>query len=151
MAKRPGQFRKYLPRKVTRLDGHVFDSAGEAKRYATLRMLERGNVVRNLECHPKYPMHINGKKLGRGYMILDFRYELLQDGLWVPIIEDFKGIDTRESAFRRQVCEAVNNITIKVTTYDGYRRGESEEAGRCDEGCRDQEGQGSGDNRGSSR
>ena len=112
-----GEFQGALkPRKV-KVDGHVFDSQTEAARYGQLCLLERVGQVRNLKVHPKVPMHINGKKLGRGYMVLDFSFEEYKDGAWRTRYEDVKGaLDTREAKLRRRVAELVNDITIHVFT-----------------------------------
>lgn len=100
------------------VDGHVFDSVAEAKRYGTLKMLTiaRPPLVRSLTVFPTLPMVVNGVKIGRGYLKLDFLYEEWVDGAWRPVYEDFKQVDTRESKQRRAVCEAVNNVKIKVVT-----------------------------------
>ena len=58
---------------------------------------------------------INGKKIGRGYITLDFKYEEVIDGAWRTVFEDYKAVDTRESRVRRQVCEAIHDIHIKLT------------------------------------
>lgn len=97
------------------VDGLKFDSQSEARRYGTLRMLTLAGEVRNLECHVRIPMHVNGRKIGRGWMSLDFRYERFRDGAWRIVHEEHKPVDTRESKQRRMVAEACNEIVIEVT------------------------------------
>lgn len=101
--------------KPVMVDGIKFDSSSEARRYGTLRMLALAGEVRNLECHVKIPMIVNGAKIGRGWMSLDFRYERFRDGAWRLVHEEHKPVDTRESKQRRMVAEAANGITIEVT------------------------------------
>lgn len=123
------------PRPVTRprwvkrveIDGHKFDSAGEGRRYQELKLLERAGRIRNLEIHPKLPMVINGKKIGRGWLTLDFKYEegtVVPGGkppgpmiTWETIYEDYKPVVTRDSKTRRQVAEAIHAIQIRITTH----------------------------------
>lgn len=104
--------RRHIRPKPTEIDGIKFGSRSEARRYQELRLLEKAGAVMDLRVHPKLPLVVNGQKIGRGAITLDFSY--LENG--VLIYEDFKGIDTRESKLRRQVCEAVNGIKIRVTS-----------------------------------
>ena len=109
--------RYHRPYQATRveIDGHKFDSKAEAKRYGQLKLAQMGGRVRALKVHPRVPIVINGKKIRRGYMVLDFSYEEIRDGAWRTIYEDVKGgADTHLAAFRREVCEAINGITIDV-------------------------------------
>lgn len=106
--------RPIAPPKKPVVDGHKFDSAAESWRYADLKRLQDRGLVRGLEVHPRLPMVINGRKVGRGYMVLDFTYEAWIDGAWRKVWEDFKRFDTDLSRFRRKVCEAINGITITV-------------------------------------
>lgn len=100
------------------IDGIHFPSTAEAKRYGTLRLLshvslEKGGI-QNLSLKPKFPMVINGVKIGSGWLKLDFQYEELRDTMVQTVYEDVKSVDTRESKIRRRVCEAIHGITIKV-------------------------------------
>lgn len=87
----------------------------ELKRYGTLRMLQMAGEIRDLTVHPKLPMHVGGKKIGRGYMTLDFSYLEHFDGAWRRVYEDVKAIDTRENRLRRDICEACNGVIIRLT------------------------------------
>ena len=46
------------------VDGIVFDSLAEARRWVTLRMLQSGGVISNLERQPKFDCHANGVRIG---------------------------------------------------------------------------------------
>lgn len=98
----------------TELDGFTFDSKAEALRYAEVKMLLRGGLIKELRVKPRLPMVINGRKIGRGYMILDLSYLDFIDGEWRLVYEDSKSVDTAANKVRRQVCEAINDIHIKV-------------------------------------
>ena len=71
--------------------------------------------IRNVRYHPRLPLKINGKKIGRGYLELDFSYEAWVDGAWRTQYEDVKGgADTHVARLRRQVAEAIHGVHIKV-------------------------------------
>ncbi|MDJ0950937.1 MAG: DUF1064 domain-containing protein [Alphaproteobacteria bacterium] len=97
-------------------DGITFDSPGELRRYGELKMLARAGRVRDLVVHPRLPLVINGRKIGRGWLTLDFSYQEWRDGAWRTVYEDYKEVDTRESKLRRQIAEAIHGITIRVKT-----------------------------------
>lgn len=109
--------RRHIQPVPTVVDGIRFDSKAESARYGALRMMERAGEIRDLEVHPRLPMEINGRKIGRGYLTLDFLYwEKAESGDWRLVFEDFKSVDTRESKVRREVCEAINNVEIRVVS-----------------------------------
>jgi hypothetical protein len=71
------------------MDGVVFDSIRECRRYAELKMLLRSGIISNLELQPKFPIVLNGQHICN--YISDFRY-LDQNGK--TIVEDSKGMRT---------------------------------------------------------
>lgn len=118
MARHPNirTVRQHYRPKPVHIDGMKFDSTAEGHRYATLKLLLAAKEIRNLVVHPTVPMVVNDIRIGRGILTLDFTYEEFIDGEWRTIYEDFKAVDTRESKIRRQVAEACNGITIRVTS-----------------------------------
>jgi hypothetical protein len=106
-------------------DGIRFDSEAEGNRYAALKLrtMTRGPLqIRNLEVHPRLSLEVVGlktgklNKVGRGYIVLDFKYEEQRDGAWRVVYEDYKGGNiTRESKTRLNLCEALHEIQIKIT------------------------------------
>lgn len=58
---------KFFNKKTT-VDGHVFDSLKESKRYQELRLLEQAKEIRELVVHPTFELvpgfkiDVNGKK-----------------------------------------------------------------------------------------
>lgn len=76
---------KNKAKKIT-IDGILFDSLGEGAYYVILKArCDRGEIT-DLECHPHYPIEVNGKKIGRGAK-MDFAFS---EGGKRHII-DFKG------------------------------------------------------------
>ena len=97
------------------VDGYKFDSNAEAKRYGELKLLAMAGEIRDLEVHPALYMTINGRKIGQGYITLDFSYwGKAESGDWRLVYEDVKAVDSRESKVRREVCEAIHGIKIEV-------------------------------------
>lgn len=80
--------------KKTILDGHLFDSRKEAKRYHELKLLQAAGEVWNLELQPRIPLMVNGVKVGT--YIADFRYNK-SDGTLV--IEDVKSPATKTPVY----------------------------------------------------
>lgn len=84
--------RKYHNTKI-RVDGIMFDSKLEAKRYGQLKLMERTGVIRDLELQPEFELipsfKKNGKTWRRTVYRADFRYVRAEDDR--IIIEDVKG------------------------------------------------------------
>lgn len=102
------------PRRVT-FDGITFASAGESRRYSVLKLEQHAKQIRNLQVHVKLPLVVNGKKIGRGYIEIDFHYDRLTDGKWIETWEDYKGVMTREAQQRIKLAEALHGITINIS------------------------------------
>jgi hypothetical protein len=78
-----------MPRKSRKsvIDGITFDSALEASRYRHLKARQEAGEISNLECHPRFPLVVNGVKIGpQGIYTADFRYS----AGGVVIVEDVK-------------------------------------------------------------
>ena len=93
---------------ATTVDGIRFDSKAEADRYATLRLLERANELRDLRVHTTFSLKV-GELLICKYEC-DFEY-------WLPggehVVEDVKGKRTREYGIKRNLMLALMCIRIK--------------------------------------
>lgn len=105
--------RHFRPTRLT-IDGVQYDSTVEAKRRGQLQLLQCAGIIRDLRRKPRLPLVVNGKKIGRGYLTLDFAYAEYVDGAWRDVIEDVKSVDTRESRLRRELAEALHGVKIKV-------------------------------------
>tara|TARA_R110000823_G_scaffold192267_1_gene323913 strand:+ start:297 stop:623 length:327 start_codon:yes stop_codon:yes gene_type:complete len=85
----------------TIVDDIRFASKKEAARYVELKLLEKNNVIRNLELQPRFPCIINGKKVCS--YIADFRYFSNNS----TIVEDVKGKKTDIYKLKKKLVEAL--------------------------------------------
>lgn len=69
----------------TEVDGIVFDSAAEARRYRELRLLEQAGAIGPIQLQPRFPLVVEGVKIGT--YVGDFAY----DERGRRIVEDVKG------------------------------------------------------------
>ena len=103
---------KYHNKKVE-YDGIKFDSVKEKNRYIGLKQLERLGVIQNLQRQVKYELQpsfkLNGKTIRSITYIADFVY--IQDG--VEIIEDVKGMRTKEYLLKKKLFEYKYQKEIK--------------------------------------
>jgi hypothetical protein len=97
---------KWKSRKVE-LDGIIFDSANEAKRYQILKAEERLGRITGLERQVSYPFFEDGK-LCFTYKS-DFNYTT-SDG--EEVVEDVKGMPTDVYLLKKKLIEARYKITI---------------------------------------
>lgn len=109
---------KYRAKSET-VDGHLFPSGREARRYRELKLMEAGGAIRELELQPKFKLgpddapilirsagYPNGR---RAVYLADFRY---RDRHGSTVIEDVKGIDTPLSKLKRAIVEAQYLVKI---------------------------------------
>lgn len=107
---------KYGARK-TELDGMVFDSNHEARRYAYLKTLERAGEISGLERQVKYilvPAQAgeDGKIVERAVIyVADFVYRDAHSG--EKVVEDAKGMRTRDYIIKRKLMRYVHGIEIR--------------------------------------
>lgn len=112
---------KYGSKKIE-IDGIVFDSKKEAKRFQELSLMEASGAIQNLQRQVKYvliPSQYDGwydkgkfkkKCVERECTyIADFVYE--QDGK--RIVEDTKGFRTKDYIIKRKLMLHVHGIKIK--------------------------------------
>lgn len=103
---------KYHNKKVI-YDGIEFDSEKEKNRYIGLKQLERLGVIQNLQRQVKYELQpsfkLNGKTIRSITYIADFVY--IQDG--AEIIEDVKGMRTKEYLLKKKMFEYKYQKEIK--------------------------------------
>ena len=92
--------------KKTIIDGQVFDSRKEAKRYQELVLLENVGVIKNLSRQVKFVLipsqrdEVTGKVVERECSYrADFEYT--EDGK--TIVEDVKGFKTKEYIVKRKL------------------------------------------------
>jgi hypothetical protein len=93
------------------LDGIVFDSKSEMKRYAELRIMQAAGEISMLMCQPEFKVEINGQH----YCTYTADFEYHDDRLGEWIFEDVKSVATeKDPAFRlrQKAAELFHGITI---------------------------------------
>ena len=104
---------KYHSRKVT-VDGEVFDSKKEYKRFCELRLLERAGAIQNLQRQVRFELipsqKIGGKVVERPcFYIADFMYQ--ENGK--TVVEDTKGFKTKDYVIKRKLMLYRYGIQIR--------------------------------------
>lgn len=95
----------------TEIDGIIFDSKHEAKRYQELRLLERAGEINNLCLQVPYIL-IDKSKYGRSIKyVADFVYND-RNGL---VVEDAKGMKTPVYRLKKRMMAEKYGIKIKET------------------------------------
>lgn len=99
----------------TVLDGQRFDSAGEAQRYAALKLQQRANLIRALATQVEFELHACDLATGElaviGLFVADFNYIEVATGL--RVVEDFKGMATLPLArWKMRHMKAEYGITV---------------------------------------
>ena len=98
-------------------DGIRFDSQREMARYAALKLLEKGGMIRDLRRQVRIPLHGRDGPLRfpskrTAVYVADFVYFDIPKG--VEVIEDSKGFETAEFKLKRAIL-AAQGITVVVT------------------------------------
>ena len=108
---------KYHSRKIT-VNGQVFDSIKEYRRFCELSLLERAGTVRGLQRQVKFELipaqrdPDTGKVVERACTyVADFSYT--ENGR--RVVEDTKGMKTRDYIIKRKLMLYVHGIRIKET------------------------------------
>jgi hypothetical protein len=101
---------KYGNRK-TEVDGKIFDSKREAERYRDLRLLEAAGKIKALETQVRFELKVKGHLICS--YVADFRYrEMPAD---VVVVEDSKGMKTRDYIIKKKLMKACWGIEVKET------------------------------------
>jgi len=102
---------KYNAVKVE-VDGFIFDSKAEGRRYSELKLLERAGEIKDLRLQPKFTCAVNGKVIC--HYIADFHY--FDSQTQSEKIEDVKGMKTPVYKLKKRLFEALYNQTITEIT-----------------------------------
>lgn len=105
----PRQTNKYRARKME-VDGIIFASKAEARRYSHLKMLVRIGEIEDLEMQPRFGLVVNGQKVCD--YVADFRYRVRATG--ATVVEDVKSAPTRTKEYRIKVrlLKALHGIEV---------------------------------------
>lgn len=107
---------KYRNRKVT-VDGIMFDSVREARRYGELKLLEKGGYISNLRLQVPFELLPNQKDIDGNVIerkvryIADFVYFDRQKGQ--EVVEDAKGVRTDVYRLKKKLMLDKYGIQIK--------------------------------------
>lgn len=114
--------------KKTIVDGIVFDSRKEARRYGELSMLQRAGVISDLELQKEFELvpaqyetfpryGKNGQRLKDGKRCLEKPVKYKADFVYKEngsvIVEDTKGVKTKDYIIKRKLMLHIHNIKIK--------------------------------------
>lgn len=94
---------------ATEVDGIRFASKKEARRYRELSLLEKAGQIHRLRLQVRYPLVVNGVKIG--HYTADFVYT--ENG--AEVVEDSKGVRTRDYILRAKLMRALYGVTILET------------------------------------
>lgn len=109
---RLGKRKNKLNARKVEYDGHKFDSAKEKNRYIELVLLMKAGEIYQLRVHPKYPLNVNGKKIGEYWA--DFEY-VDKDGLHVEDVKGYKGGCTWNLfRFKAKLFHVLYGIEVEV-------------------------------------
>tara|TARA_X000001388_G_scaffold67229_1_gene54460 strand:+ start:1564 stop:1905 length:342 start_codon:yes stop_codon:yes gene_type:complete len=94
----------------TEVDGIMFHSKKEAKRYSELKLLEKAGEISQLELQPKFIIQIEGIKICN--YIADFRYidkkaQGTNGQMGTTVVEDVKGVLTPVYRLKKKLVEAL--------------------------------------------
>jgi len=98
--------RKYRNVPTIGPDGTRFASKAEAARDAELQMLAKGGLISDLVRQPKFPLVVNGVKVGT--YIADWQYrERIGLKATLSVVEDKKGVRTRAFDLKWKLAQAL--------------------------------------------
>lgn len=105
--------RKYGNRPVE-IDGILFGSQREARRFAELRLMELAGQIRELKPHPSFPLDVNGYPICR--YVGDASYVVAATN--VRVVEDTKSPATRKNPVFRLKAKLFRAIHgFEITEY----------------------------------
>ena len=124
------RYNKYYNIKTKTTDGLVFDSTHEARRWEQLLLLQRAGKITNLqrqvayellpaqyETYPRFSK--KGERLKDGQRLIERKAEYVADFVYTDaetgetIVEDAKGIRTKDYILKRKLMLAVHSIRIR--------------------------------------
>lgn len=116
--------RKYGNKKVE-INGHVFDSRKEARRYQELRLLEKAGAIQDLQTQVKFiliPAQHERNTIGprggiRKGKLIERECAYVADFVYTEngntVVEDTKGFKTKDYIIKRKMMLWMHGIRIK--------------------------------------
>lgn len=100
----------------TIIDGRVFDSRKEARRYAELKLLERAKQISGLECQRKFVL-IPSQKDPVTHKVVERECSYIADFVYYEdgelVVEDTKGVKTKDYVIKRKLMLYVHGIRVR--------------------------------------
>ena len=121
---------KYYNVKTRALDGTVFDSLKEARRWDELILLQRAGKITDLQRQVTYELipaqyetyarySKRGEPLKEGLRLIERKVEYIADFTYIDtetgelVVEDTKGVKTKDYIIKRKLMLSVHGIRIK--------------------------------------
>ena len=95
----------------TWVDGFEFHSQKEAHRWGVLKLMAVAGEITDLDRQVRFPLRVNRQEVC--CYIADFTYRESSGG--PLIVEDSKGLKTRDYIIKKKLMKAVHGIEIKET------------------------------------
>jgi len=95
--------------KKTEVNGVTFDSAGEAKRYQELLLMEKAGIISDLQRQVKFVLTPKQEGERESSYLADFVY--LENG--ERVVEDYKGMKTDAYILKRKFMLFFHGIRIR--------------------------------------
>lgn len=95
----------------TTVDGVLFASKKEARRWGELQLLQRAGVIRELRRQVAFPLAVNGVPICK--YISDFTYNEGKSNHLT--VEDSKGVLTKDCALKLKLMKAIHGIDVRLT------------------------------------
>ena len=112
------RYSKYRNRKVE-IDGIVFDSVKEGRRYQELKLLEKAGYVKDIKLQVPFVL-LPSQKNNEGKVaerkvsyVADFVYDEQRDGEWRSVVEDVKGVRTEVYRLKRKLMLFIHGIEVQ--------------------------------------
>jgi len=95
---------------------HTHDSVAERNRCHVLHVKQERGEIHHLEIHFRYPLMVNDVPIG--VYEADFVYYVRPDpdGASVLVVEDVKGVRTRDYILKARLMKALYNIEVQEVT-----------------------------------
>lgn len=96
----------------TEVDGIIFDSKREAKRYQDLRVMQQAGLISGLTLQPEFPLIVEGTKVG--IYRADFLY--FENG--TRVVEDCKSPPIRKHMYyrlKKRLVKALYGFDVRET------------------------------------
>ena len=126
-------YKKYHNIKTKTFDGIEFDSRKEARRWNELKLLERAKEIKDLQRQVKYVLipaqyetierySKDGKRLKDGTKLIERETSYVADFVYLDtktgetVVEDTKGVKTKDYILKRKMMLYFHHIRIKEIT-----------------------------------